>query len=141
MTAISASLPTSIFPVLSPYRSAVFPVAMAIAVSVLLFLIAFAFLINSIGERGGDWISNLGLVASVVLGVRNIYPGDQGDRISTGLLMCIYGVVSIVLFALACKKSAGGGPNDGLGIVICLGAFILMAWVITFAVLQLTIVV
>ena len=33
MTAISASLPTSIFPVLSPYRSAVFPVAMAIAVS------------------------------------------------------------------------------------------------------------
>jgi hypothetical protein len=114
---------------------------MAIAVSVLLFIIAIAFFINAISERGSDWISNLAFVASGALGVLNIWPGLQGFQIATGVLMGVYGVASIVLFVMACKKSAGGGSNDGLAIVVCIGAFLLMAWVITFAVLQLTIVV
>lgn len=114
---------------------------MAIAVSVLLFLIAFAFLINSAVNRGGDWLSNLGLVVSVALGVLNIVPASLGFQIAAGVLLCVYGVVSIVIFVMACGNLSSGGSNQGLAVVASIGAFILMAWVITFAVLQLTIVV
>lgn len=114
---------------------------MAIAVSVLMILIAVAFFINSAVNLGRDWISNLGLVITAGLGVLNIAPGWLGFQIATGVVVCILALISIALFIKACMELGGGRSNSGLAVAACFGAFLLMALLITFAVLQLTIVV
>lgn len=40
-----------------------------------------------------------------------------------------------------CKEAGRGGPGSGMAVLFILGSFLLMAWVITFAVLQFAIVV
>ena len=114
---------------------------MAIAVSVLMFIIAAVLLVNSFSEKGGDWLSNFACAVTAALGVLNIATAIQGFRIATGVALCVYGLVTIFLFGKCCKELGRGGAGIGLGILFTLGSFLLMAWVITFAVLQFALVV
>ena len=111
---------------------------MAIAVSVLLFLIGAFWLVCVFGERGG--LAFLAAAATIAAGVLQLALPLQGIHIGVGVLLCIYAVAT---FALFIKIVSQGTSGSGAGLVIALSfaSFLLFAWVTTFAVLQLTIVV
>lgn len=111
---------------------------MAIAVSVLLFLIAIAWMIASLMPTVGALGALIGL-ATLALGVLNLAWPMFGIHVAAGVMLCLQAVMAGLLMFIAI---ADGGDVHGrtVGAVLVVGSILLFIWVMTFAVLQLTIV-
>ncbi|MEK7546005.1 MAG: hypothetical protein AAB554_02910 [Patescibacteria group bacterium] len=105
---------------------------MTIAVSVLLFLITTGWLVMAFWD-GFNPISFLIAAAQGTLGVLQLAMPLQGILITNGVLLCIWGFVGIALTHMVLVER--------MVPLILMTILLSTAWVITFAVLQLTIVV
>jgi|GEM_PF-6581736 len=112
---------------------------MAVASSVLLFLIGFCWLVYALLDRF-DPLALLFAAVSIACGVLNLALPVMGIRILVGVMLGIWALASFGLFVKVVSEGTRG-PGRGIVIAASIGSFLLFAWIATFAVLQFAVVV
>lgn len=107
---------------------------MAIAVSVLLFLIAIAWIITSFVSRDFGVLGLLIGLTTLALGVLNLAWPVFGIHVAAGVTLCLQAVMAGFLTFIAI---ADASDTRGMsGVLLAIGSVLLFLWVASFAVLQ-----